>query len=410
METWDKQLQKTNTYIIGVSGGPDSMALLDMCRAAGYTIIAAHMNYQKRESAFRDEKLVAAYCEKYGIPCLIERQNKSCRGNFQAFARRERYRMYAEACRMHHADAVLLAHHLDDHLETYLMQKQRHAWADVYGIAADVMLHNCHVLRPLLSFGKDDLLAYCHEHGLAYGIDESNLQPVYTRNRIRRDTIEQMSLAEKQAMAAQICGENVALKKNRRVAAAFLHIWKYDRSSLLRMEAMLQLFVLDAWIMSVCHKHSSYRELRELQRLLHKNSNWQRTLHKQYSLSCSYGQLALTSTEEESYCFRYDTMEALLQAKHTYFHVAKQGKSVEALTVSPADFPIYIRSAQSGDSIQLRFGHKKLHRWFIDRKIPPKQRKTWPVVLNKDHSVILVPQIGCDIVHFSNNPNIFVVQ
>jgi len=74
------------------------------------------------------------------------------------------------------------------------------------------------------------------------------------------------------------------------------------------------------------------------------------------------------------------------------------------------DFPITIRNAQAGDVIQLRFGRKKLNRWFIDRKIPKKERKIWPVVTNKDGIVILVPKIGCDIAHFSNNPTLFVLK
>ena len=96
---------------------------------------------------------------------------------------------------------------------------------------------------------------------------------------------------------------------------------------------------------------------------------------------------------------------------HTpYFHTSLTGKSCEALTLYPQDFPITIRNVQEGDAIVLRLGRKKVHRWFIDRKIPSWERKCWPVVVNAQGNVILVPQIGCDIAHFSNNPSIFVVK
>ena len=56
-----KKLEK-ETYIIGVSGGPDSMALLDMCRKEGFQLVVAHMNYKKRDTADRDMELVRSYC------------------------------------------------------------------------------------------------------------------------------------------------------------------------------------------------------------------------------------------------------------------------------------------------------------------------------------------------------------
>ena len=59
--------------IVACSGGPDSMALLDICRQKGYEIAVAHVNYKKRETANRDEKIVRQFCEYYGIPCYVER-------------------------------------------------------------------------------------------------------------------------------------------------------------------------------------------------------------------------------------------------------------------------------------------------------------------------------------------------
>ncbi|MBQ7890489.1 MAG: tRNA lysidine(34) synthetase TilS, partial [Erysipelotrichaceae bacterium] len=58
----------------------------------------------------------------------------------------------------------------------------------------------------------------------------------------------------------------------------------------------------------------------------------------------------------------------------------------------------------------LRFGTKKLNRWFIDRKIHRNERLRWPVVLNRHGEVILVPGIGCDLEHYSNNPTCFVLK
>ncbi|MBQ1775583.1 MAG: tRNA(Ile)-lysidine synthetase, partial [Erysipelotrichaceae bacterium] len=62
------QIDTNKRYLIAVSGGPDSMALFDMVRRSNAHIEAAHMNYHKRDTALRDEKIVRAYCERYDIP------------------------------------------------------------------------------------------------------------------------------------------------------------------------------------------------------------------------------------------------------------------------------------------------------------------------------------------------------
>ncbi len=62
-----KDLSSDSRYLVAVSGGPDSMALLDMCRRMSFYIEAAHVNYHKRSTAERDEKIVRDYCDKYNI-------------------------------------------------------------------------------------------------------------------------------------------------------------------------------------------------------------------------------------------------------------------------------------------------------------------------------------------------------
>ena len=67
------------------------MALLDMCRKEGFQLVVAHMNYKKRDTADRDMELVRSYCARFHIPFEARLQTKPCVGNFQAFAREERY-------------------------------------------------------------------------------------------------------------------------------------------------------------------------------------------------------------------------------------------------------------------------------------------------------------------------------
>ena len=78
--------------------------------------------------------------------------------------------------------------------------------------------------------------------------------------------------------------------------------------------------------------------------------------------------------------------------------------------VAKNDYPITIRTMQDGDSIMTSSGPKKLSRLFINAKIPALKRKTWPVVLNKDKTIILVPHIAKNIDYLTTKPNVFVIK
>ena len=104
--------------LIGVSGGPDSMALLDMMKDK-YEVYVAHVNYHHRDTALRDELIVEDYCKKYDIPYFKKDYVEVEGGNFQENARIFRYEFYKEIIDKYDLECVMLAHHKDDLIETY---------------------------------------------------------------------------------------------------------------------------------------------------------------------------------------------------------------------------------------------------------------------------------------------------
>ena len=93
-----------------------------------------------------------------------------------------------------------------------------------------------------------------------------------------------------------------------------------------------------------------------------------------------------------------------------FFSLSDHGRRIEGLTVSPEDFPLTVRSWQKEDEIELRYGHKKVSRFLIDRKIRRNLREIWPVIVDKNGRVIFVCGIGCDVHHYSTNQNLFVIK
>jgi tRNA(Ile)-lysidine synthase len=83
---------------------------------------------------------------------------------------------------------------------------------------------------------------------------------------------------------------------------------------------------------------------------------------------------------------------------------------VNSVTVRETDFPLTIRNVREKDRIRMRFGTKKVHRFFIDRRIPLCFRDSWPIAENAAGEIILVPGLGCDRNHYSIWPDFSVIQ
>lgn len=405
---WDQLAEKK--WIIGVSGGPDSMALLDLCRRHQVAVVCAHVNYHHRPTADRDQLLVEDYCHTHAIPISSQSPIQEASGNFQAWARDVRYAFFAELAKAEGAAGVLIAHHLDDFLETALLQQESGRQSEVLGIREEGRVMGVQVVRPLLNRTKQQLQDYCDRHHIPYGIDESNLSDDYRRNQLRHHQLAELSEAQKRSAVQKLKRRNRNRQKRRVAVKAKLNPANQiiSQEIFLTLNETEQRIFLRMWMQEQGASVPSEAFLIELIKALkQKQGNFKLTFSKDRRFQLAYGFFSLDFTEEVSYCYVLDKIELFATP---YFKVAMQGETTEAVTLTEEDFPITIRSPQPQDAIQLRFGTKRLNRWFIDRKIPPDQRRSWPVVVNRRGEIVLVPKIGCNVAHYSNNPTCFVIK
>lgn len=199
------RLDLKKKYIAAVSGGPDSMAMLDKYRK--YIIGVCHVNYHKRIDSDYDTSLVYEYCSKHNIKLLTLDVNKniyknSQQNNFQALARTIRYEFFVECAKKFNCNDLLIAHNLNDFLETATMQENRKSLNFFYGIKPINKYKTLTIYRPLLNIFKSDLEKYCKDKHIAYAIDSSNLQDVYERNRVRKQ-INSLSKQEQKKLLAK---------------------------------------------------------------------------------------------------------------------------------------------------------------------------------------------------------------
>lgn len=383
--------------VVACSGGPDSMALLDQLNKQGKDIVVAHVNYKHRDTADRDENIVKDYCEKYDIPVRVCYPVHE-KGNFQAWARDVRYAFFEEVADAFDAKILYVAHQMDDVIETYLFQKNRNMICDWYGLKEKSIRQGYQIIRPLLNFTKSELQQYCNENGVSFGIDESNLTNHYTRNVIRHTQIEKMSRDEKEAWILKIQNENEVWQIKRKAIEEFFKDWNKDVDSLLDQEDAW--LYLDTFLFHSLHHHFSKKYMEELCVQLKRNVLIE---IENYLLERHGGKLYFMPSPKDVY-YKLDELEF---KDYADFVIKNEGKTIEMFSVDASDFPLVIRRVRANDTIQMRFGNKNVHRFFVDRKISKIYRKYWLVVENNVGNVIFVPGLGCDVEHYSQNQQFY---
>jgi len=174
--------------IVGVSGGPDSMYLLESLKNKFLTTpIAVHVNYKLRESAERDQKIVEEYCNKNNIDLYIfdEYDKFEKTNNLQESARNYRLDCFAKVSKITGVKRVALGHHKNDFIETAIMQHEKSDNLLFYGIKKQNKINDLIIVRPLLNIYKNEVYNNLHKLEIPYGEDESNKKEIYKRNQIR---------------------------------------------------------------------------------------------------------------------------------------------------------------------------------------------------------------------------------
>jgi tRNA(Ile)-lysidine synthase len=209
-----KYINKNETIVIGVSGGPDSMALFNLLNsiAKKYSlkIIAAHFNHMLRgKESTRDMEFVRKQAVKAGNVFAarskdINALNKKTGFGTEKTAREERYRFFIETALEHNASKIALAHNLDDNAETILFRlikgtgtkglcgipAQRKVTNGEFGIKDNNLSGGgITIIRPVLKFSKKQIISYLKERKQKYITDSSNSKSVYQRNIIRNKLI-----------------------------------------------------------------------------------------------------------------------------------------------------------------------------------------------------------------------------
>lgn len=199
MKDFTLTLDRAKKYLLGFSGGADSVCLFHLLRCGGYSFSVAHVNHGIRGcEADRDEELCRSIAERYGIEFRslhadVPAIAKSSGESLEEAARRVRYSFFEQVMREGKLDVLLTAHNADDNAETLLLALARGCSpSGACGIAPVRRLACGEVRRPLISLSKRDILDFCLANAYDFVTDSTNSDISYPRNRIRKNILPEL--------------------------------------------------------------------------------------------------------------------------------------------------------------------------------------------------------------------------
>ena len=187
-------INQNEKIICGVSGGPDSICMLDILRKINkegkinFEIIVCHINHLIREEAIEDEEYVVNYCKKNNIKFYVKRIDikKYANNNKQGLeeaGRIARYNFFEEVLKKENANKIAIAHNKNDKIETIIMKVIR--GAGTAGLKGIEPKRKNKYIRPLIEIERAEIEDYCEKNNLEPRIDKTNFENDCTRNKIR---------------------------------------------------------------------------------------------------------------------------------------------------------------------------------------------------------------------------------
>ncbi|KRN41013.1 tRNA(Ile)-lysidine synthase [Fructilactobacillus fructivorans] len=419
-EHWWNEAQPV---VVGVSTGVDSMVLLNslehLPKLIRPRIIVAHVNHHLREQSTIEERFITEYCRSHHLELMVGNWDPNdIHSGIEAKARQFRYHFFTEVMDEKGSTILLTAHQANDQAETVLMKLIRSGnLMECQGIQPSRPFHNGKIIRPMLSFSKNNIRAYARSHGLVWYEDETNFGDEVLRNRIRNQILPNLMKENPQVIShlanfaknlqSEIAGaEELAstflqhqdLKvKNDRVSAQS-DLVKTDQLPILLRTLLKKLTT------SVTLSDNQITEIMTLVKDFEKPQG-KLQISNAYFFEKSYNSIMFFKQSPNNYDEDRDKSSFVVKLNTWNYdnngfnfgifdknHVPK-GKfdRVSYFDLATAQFPLSIRSGQPTDTIELKNGgHQSLRRLLINQKVPSEKRRHVKVLVDSKGQVLAI--------------------
>ena len=399
LQNYLNELNISGPVVVCVSGGVDSMVLLDLVIKSGLKPIIAHVNHHKREESQMEEDYLKDFAAKNNIPIEVFDFYYNSNENFQAEAHDYRYQFFYHVAITYGAKVIFTAHHATDNLETILMNII--SGSNIYGysgISEKLEYKGLTILRPLLHYLKAEIYDYAKENNIKFFEDSSNNEDIYFRNRIRHYIIPQM-LKENPNLISSIANYSNqlagAFQYLRKTTLEFLNgCESFSVNSFDQLDPIVQSDVIN-YLFEQNNIDSSSNKINDVINLIHSpKPNLTYDLGQNFLFVKSYDNCYLRKNRDIDNVYKevnlYDTL-VIENYGSFYFRKHNIDKATDYLALKQDEkFPLIIRNRANGDRIIIGEGHKKLKDFLIDKKVPLEERDYLLVVTDSNDEILWV--------------------
>ena len=395
----DLPFNKEDTVVLALSGGRDSMVLLDLLIKDKYNVIIAHVNHHKRAQSEQEEKYISEYAKKNNLPCEINHYYYDGKDNFQSLAREFRYNFFYQVAKQYKANYILTAHHADDLAETILLRLI--SGSNLYGyggISLQTPFKDIYIYRPLLYISRGEINDYVIKNKVLYFEDESNEENDYLRNRIRHNILP-LFKKENPNFLQEIINYSTILKESfayiRSNTIAYLNSkLSIDIPSFKKLNIALQKDILN-YLLEQHKLNISSNLINDLLKLINnKRPQLDYSLNNNYFFLKRYDKAYISLKQpitNKSITLKLGDSKEFLNYKFT---LTKNISDINAKAIkiwyNDIDLPLIIRTRLPGDYLEFNYGKKKIKDYFIDLKLTKEKRDACPIITTIENKIIAI--------------------
>ena len=418
---------KKDSILIGVSGGVDSVFLVDVISKLNEyynlfnKVTLIYINYVFNPNSYDRLNLCKKISKKYKYPLIIKKSNLN-KKNFESIARKQRYQIFTDVLNNKGIDYVLTAHHKDDQIETLLMKHyDKSDWISFLGIRNKYRK----IIRPLLSIYKNEIISYSSDNNLSWIEDPTNYDNSFRRNKIRNVDLPKIKKTNRGLIKSLITSHNRAKSNLKKFLLNFdsykkIYINKVSGDYLLVSNKILELE--DFGYFKLFYKN-----------LISTNFNLNKVNTNRFWISfCDFLRFSKTGSQfylDEKICVLKDRDNHYIfktELKNVKKHIKicpnfkyndwydtkivldKKNLLSNSNVIGEFEIPtkkiikgLYVRNWQNGDKCYK--SSKKIKDIFINNKISSFEKSRYPIITDSKNQVLCVPNLYN---YFSKDKNI----
>ena len=405
---------KNTTVVAAISGGPDSMLLLDTLisikEKLNLKIVVAHVHHNLRKESDYEAVEVEKFCRENDLVFEMKKIEEYPNGKFsEEVARKIRYEFFDEVVSKYGADVLFTAHHGDDLIETVLMRLTR--GSNLKGYAGFERISNDRgykIVRPLVYLTKQEIVEELDKKGMWYAVDMSNGDTKYTRNRYRKNILPELKnensnvhlkfidFNEKLLMANDFIVKETNKKYKEIVSDNSIIIDKFNG-----LDKIIKINILEKYLKIVYKEDITLIDNRHISIILEyleSNANTIFDLPHNKKGIIEYNKFKIGESKiSENYEYEFTDYVELPNGKKIVVDNSTPLTSNYVIHLNSKDIklPFHVKNYKPGDRMNVKnmLGSKKVSDIFIDSKISKELRYSYPIVTDDTGKIIWIPGV-----------------